>query len=790
MVNVTYPGVYTQEVASGVHTITGAATSVALFIGKTADGPTDAATEFFKPTDFVRMYSDDPADAYQLPRYVRLFFLNGGTDCWVLRVAAADAKTASSTIETETLSAGATSLVMSALYPGVRGGQLRFAVDYNTPEPDETFNLTVFRLVTDAAGNRTRQNQETWSNLTMDSTSTLAATTVLAPDNSASSLISAAAGTATTGSSSVVTAGRFFDQSKGPAIGQLHALLTAGGSPGRIGVTLSGLPTVAVDLGDASINYGSTEAAWATSVAAAIKNQFQAQSVPNINVVVAFQAVGAITAISFTAPTTPAPGFDISVTALPGGNAGLLMLGAANGGIETSRFGAMRPAPSGISWDIAPQLEALAALDVTGAAFDALTLTLDGKTIALPKPTAGADTNLLFGAAADGASGVGAWLDTVIQAINNTSGLAWRASRTGYRLMALSTLDSDTAAPSGTPSFGGGNAAATALNAATLIVNTPLYVLGTPGGPGVAAATAGSAGGALQQSDYYNAYDLVDRTIPIFNQLSLPPDGWSDDKQTLLGAASAFCLRRHAVLLVDPPTNWTTREKARSGVNTLRIGLANDHAAVYFPRITLNETLNAQVVTRTLGAAGAAAGIMSRIDGNRGVWKASAGLEANVLGVSGVDIDMSDGDTGALNPLGVNAIRKFPDGIVLWGARTLAGDDRFASEYKYLPIRRMSNFLQLSLLNALGWVVFEPNDEPLWAQIRLNVGAFMNTLFRRGAFQGSKPSDAYFVRCDSETTTQDDRNNGIVNIWVGFAPLKPAEFVVVTIQQMAGQIQV
>jgi phage tail sheath protein FI len=781
MVNVTYPGVYTQEVPSGVHTITGVATAVALFIGRTADGPTDAATEFFKPTDFVRMYGDDPADEYQLPRYVRLFFLNGGTDCWVLRVANG-AHIASSTIETETLSAGTTSLVMSALYPGVRGGQLRFAVDYNSPEPDETFNLTVFRLVTDTAGNRTRQNQETWSNLTMDSTSTLAATTVLAANSSASSLISAAAGTATAGTSSVVTAGRFFDQSKGAAISQLHALLTTGGSPGRIGVTLTGLPTIAVDLGDPSINYGGTEADWASSVAAAIKNQYQAQSVPNINVVVAFQAVGAITAISFTAPT---PGYDISVTALPGGNAGLLMLGAAAGGIETSRFGAMRPAPSGISWDLAPHLEVLAALDVTGNAFDALTLALDGKTIALPKPTAGAHTNLLFGAAPDDASGVSAWLDSAIQAINNTPGLAWRASRTGYRLMVLSTLDSDTAVPSGTPSFSG-NAAATALNAATRIVNTPLYVLGAPGGPGVAAATAGSAGGALQQSDYDNAYQLVDRTIPIFNLLSLPPDGWSDDKQTLLGAASAFCLQRRAVLLVDPPTDWTSREKARTGVNTLRIGLANDHAAVYFPRITLNEN----GVKRTLGAAGAAAGIMSRIDSNRGVWKASAGLEANVLGVSGVDIDMSDGDNGALNPLGVNAIRKFPDGIVLWGARTLAGDDRFASEYKYFPVRRMSNFLQLSLLDALGWVVFEPNDEPLWAQIRLNVGSFMNTLFRRGAFQGSKPSDAYFVRCDSETTTQDDRNNGIVNIWVGFAPLKPAEFVVVTIQQMAGQIQV
>jgi phage tail sheath protein FI len=84
-------------------------------------------------------------------------------------------------------------------------------------------------------------------------------------------------------------------------------------------------------------------------------------------------------------------------------------------------------------------------------------------------------------------------------------------------------------------------------------------------------------------------------------------------------------------------------------------------------------------------------------------------------------------------------------------------------------------------------VVFEPNDEPLWAQIRLNVGSFMQELFRKGAFQGQTPADAYFVKCDGETTTQDDIDRGIVNILVGFAPLRPAEFVVIQIRQMAGQ---
>jgi phage tail sheath protein FI len=97
-------------------------------------------------------------------------------------------------------------------------------------------------------------------------------------------------------------------------------------------------------------------------------------------------------------------------------------------------------------------------------------------------------------------------------------------------------------------------------------------------------------------------------------------------------------------------------------------------------------------------------------------------------------------------------------------------------------------YIEESLCRGTQWVVFEPNDEPLWAQIRLNIGSFMHDLFRQSAFQGASPRDAYFVKCDRETTTQSDINRGVVNILVGFAPLKPAEFVVIKLQQMSGQI--
>jgi hypothetical protein len=151
---------------------------------------------------------------------------------------------------------------------------------------------------------------------------------------------------------------------------------------------------------------------------------------------------------------------------------------------------------------------------------------------------------------------------------------------------------------------------------------------------------------------------------------------------------------------------------------------------------------------------------------------------------------LTDGENGNLNPYGVNCLRTFPTiGSVVWGARTLRGADVLADEYKYVPVRRLALFLEETLFRNTQWVVFEPNDEPLWAQIRASIGAFMQDLFRQGAFQGSSPRDAYFVRCDGETTTQYDRDRGIVNVVVGFAPLKPAEFVVVSIQQMTATQQ-
>ena len=188
---------------------------------------------------------------------------------------------------------------------------------------------------------------------------------------------------------------------------------------------------------------------------------------------------------------------------------------------------------------------------------------------------------------------------------------------------------------------------------------------------------------------------------------------------------------------------------------------------------------------------GAMAGVMARTDGNRGVWKAPAGLEATIRGVTGVQHQMTDPENGVINPAALNAIRLFPAGVVSWGARTLVGFNGSGNvDDKYLPVRRTMLMIEEALARGLRFAVFEPNDEPLWAQIRLAAGSYMNGLFRQGAFAGAKSTDAYFVQCDSTTTTATDINLGIVNVLVGFAPLKPAEYVVLTVKQIAGQVQV
>jgi phage tail sheath protein FI len=305
-----------------------------------------------------------------------------------------------------------------------------------------------------------------------------------------------------------------------------------------------------------------------------------------------------------------------------------------------------------------------------------------------------------------------------------------------------------------------------------------------------------SDGFAPVTSDYNGSQTkgifALDR-VDLFNLLCIPPFSFDEDVTAeVIGDAAQYCEKRRAMLLIDAPANWNSVAAAiGDGLSTGIAGLGTNskNAAVFFPRlIQPNPTHDQQL--ESFVASGAVAGIFARTDAQRGVWKAPAGLDATLVGVPELSIPLTDEENGRLNPLGINCLRVMPaGGRVVWGARTLKGDDRLASEWKYIPVRRMALFIEETLFRGTQWVVFEPNDEPLWAQIRLNIGAFMQSLFRQGAFQGRTPREAYLVKCDRETTTQDDINRGIVNIMVGFAPLKPAEFVIIKIQQLAGQIE-
>jgi len=285
--------------------------------------------------------------------------------------------------------------------------------------------------------------------------------------------------------------------------------------------------------------------------------------------------------------------------------------------------------------------------------------------------------------------------------------------------------------------------------------------------------------------------------LPIFNLMAIP----GIVNFAVLSEALAFCERKHAFLVMDPPiidvadggdakNNYVGRFIDQTGDSNGNIAPLSENGALYFPFLKSFDPLGNQ---QQLPPSGFVTGVYARTDQNRGVWKAPAGLETIVSNTTGV-IDsgrMTDPRHGDLNGKGANCLRTFSTGTVVFGARTLVGatDNTTFEQWRYVPVRRMALFIEQTLLRNLKWVIFEPNDQPLWTAITNSINAFMLSLFTQGAFQGSKPSEAFQVKCDSTTTTQTDIGNGVVNIVVAFAPLKPAEFVIIKIAQLAGQAQ-
>ena len=386
--------------------------------------------------------------------------------------------------------------------------------------------------------------------------------------------------------------------------------------------------------------------------------------------------------------------------------------------------------------------------------------------------------------------------------VNSTSYTGATVEVVGTRLRVVSGKGSTTFDPVETVLIANAAADTTATTMALVAANNTnvqQYPLGLAAGADIAALKKSTAGGDGIAPDataiignpvLFTGLQALEK-VDLFNILAIPravADGFPDAQtRAVYSAALAFCERKRAFALIDFPSDKNEVQEIKDWLDDHN-EFRHKNAALYFPRTQIPDPVN-EFRLRSIAASGTVAGIYARTDSQRGVWKAPAGVEAVLNGVAQLDTKLTDAENGVLNPLAINCLRTFPVyGGIAWGARTLVGADQMGSEWKYVPIRRLALMLEESLFRGTKWVVFEPNDEPLWANIRLNVGAYMNSLFRQGAFQGGTPKDAYFVKCDGETTNQDDRNKGIVNIQVGFAPLKPAEFVVISIQQIAGDL--
>jgi len=302
---------------------------------------------------------------------------------------------------------------------------------------------------------------------------------------------------------------------------------------------------------------------------------------------------------------------------------------------------------------------------------------------------------------------------------------------------------------------------------------------GAAQGRGVASATSGLDGDVPSEADLIAGLSKLDALTDV-NLIAIPGRG----SPSIVDAGTSYCTQRGDCFFIgEPGKDDDTAEKAQTFVTSLAV--KSSYGAVYFPWIKATDPSGRQATPIAVPPSGYVAGVYARIDANRGVWKAPAGTEANLLGLVGVATQINDAQQDRLNPIGANIIRVFPSsGVVIWGARTLATASN--PEYRYIPIRRLAIFLERSIYNGIQWAVFEPNDEDLWASLRLNVGAFMMNLFRSGAFQGNVASQAFFVKCDAETNPQSEIDAGVVNVVIGFAPLRPAEFVVVKISQKAG----
>jgi len=760
----TYPGVYIEEIPSGVHTITGVGTSITAFVGYTASGSVSEPVHIFSFADFERAFGGLDA-ASPLSHCVKHFFQNGGTEGYVVRVAQG---ALAATVSLRNATTGV--LDIAAASAGTWGNNLQIDVDYDTSNPSSLFNLRVTEYV-ERNGRMVPGRVETFRNLSLNSFDPNYA---VAAVNGQSQLVTL------TRAAALAFAGN------GKSTSGVLTLADVAVTPGyRVAYSLNGSgPFEAVVA--APSPPGGTLASALAAIAGDITAAITAKSPPGVT-----GAVVGGNRLEFTAVTDAANPperssiqfFDASSNSV----VGQLKLGLARGGTEADAAAAFRPLPTGTTGTavspFAPAATGSLTMDVMkgsgGAIASGIVLPIWGAPTARPIPAS---------------------LDEVVADINTaltelTPTQPYLAGASAQRIgNTIRVLPGPTDPNISFQFTVGATATSLGLDAGTarnighyapgVGVTAMAQVLGTVGNNGMPPLATDLIGNEAAKTGLY-ALENVD----LFNMLVMPDATAGSGLMNVLTEAIAYCTRRRAFMIIDAPETIGTFAQAQTWMGATASPLRSRNSALYFPRIREPDpTKNGAV--GTFAAAGALAGLYARTDAERGVWKAPAGTSATIVGATGLSYTLTDRENGTLNPLGLNALRTFPViGTVSWGARTGRGADALADEYKYVPVRRLALFLEESLYRGTQWVVFEPNDEPLWSQVRLNLGAFMHTLFAQGAFQGRTPRDAYFVKCDKETTTPNDVDLGRVNIVVGFAPLKPAEFVIIQIQQIVPALQ-
>jgi len=816
--NPTYPGVYIQEAISPVHPITGVATSIAAFVGYTDQGIDNRAEQLFSYSDFERLFGGLGSDS-ELSYAVQQFFNNGGAQGYVVRVPKHGAQAAKIGI---IVSSGSTNVwQFYALSSGTwADGDLLIDIDFNGIGEEIPGTMSVSGAAVTGAGTQfTALEVNQWlqfagdtsipralyqiASITDDTHLVLQSPVVSAPSHSTAAVyMDNQACNVTITNLQDGTVESFPDVSfnsnnanyiqnvlNDPDTGSQLVNVTPPATSNNLPPLPTGIVGTPVAIGNVlnSLCGGSTPAAVTVTPNSATVTGFSGTATPGQ--IVMFDSdpdtLYTVASLSGTTLTLTSPFTG------PSGTPNITVLNTVANADWYLKIGvqspATAPAPLPITVKIFSNGVSSPSQSLSGLAAQIQTLLNNALSVALP-----------------GSS-------VQVSAVN------WSGTP-AIRLYGVLPNFPDAVFEFSTPGSGSDLAGALGLDGTSLLnQNVSHYALGTGnlfplstglitgGFTTVTSSTAGSDGSGLPQtadligdpSQFTGIYAL--EKVDLFNQLCIPdatralpgnPNMLDPtvDPNAIYSTAIAYCDKRRAFLLLDAPPNINTATAAIDWKSTL-LTVNDPNGAAYFPRLRLPDPLNNSQL-RTFAPCGVVAGLYARIDGTRGVWKAPAGIEATLTGVQTMTYKLTDTEQGAINPLGLNCARIFPVyGPVMWGARTLVGADAEASQWKYVPVRRLALYIEESLYRGTKWVVFEPNDEPLWASIRLNVGAFMDGLFRKKAFQGQTADQAYFVKCDSETTTQADIDLGIVNILVGFAPLEPAEFVVITISQMSGQAQ-